>query len=526
MSLRLTLLLFSLFSAASGFAQSHLRIGVKLGPSAIDPHYHASGENSSQHPHIFEALTHLDDSYRPVPHLATAWRTIDSTTWEFEIRRGVRFHNGELLTADDVVYTLERIPMVRNSPGSFEIYTKSIASAEATDPHRVLIRTHVPQPYLDIDLSRVLIIPRSLGKDVETADFNAGRAAIGTGPYRFVSWRPGQQLALERNSDYWKGLPEWQFVHLVPIASDPTRVAALLNGEVDLIEHVPLADRQRLASDDSIELFEHDAARVMFVHLDSGRERSPYLTDARGRRLDQNPLRDVRVRRALSIAIDREAIIRYLLEGSGSPAAQVLPDAFAGSSSELRPETYDLTEAKRLLAEAGYPDGFRITLHGPSGRYPNDSKIVQAIAQMWWHSDVITEVATLTPNVFFPTASRQEFSAYFAGWSQITVASALAGLVHSYDDAKGFGSANRARYSNRQVDMLIDEALSSLDAAHRDALLERAQEIAFREDQGLIPLYFPVYAWATRARELRYLPNAEGLTQAMRIRRLTPIAAP
>lgn len=512
--------LFTAFAASvvalAGMADAQtLRIGTKVTPSSIDPHYHASGENSAILPHLYDALVRLDHDLNPQPGLATAWRLVSDDVWEFDLRQNVRFHDGAPFTAEDVAFTIERIPNVRNSPGSYEILTKRIARVEIVSPHRIRFHTDGTYPFLDRDLSGVMIIPRKLGLDVEARAFNAGDAAIGTGPYRFVSWAPGQQLVFTRNEEYWDGAPQWQDVFFIPISNDPTRIAALLNSEVDIIDHVPLADRAQLKTNQEISLVESPAARIMFVHLDSARTNSPFVADIHGKPLERNPLQNPSVRRALSLAIDREAIVNYLLDGAGEPASQILPAMFEGSNPALKPEKPDRARAKALLAEAGYPDGFRITLHSPSDRYPNDAKVAQALAQMWWRIGVITEVETMTRNVFFPAAARQEFSAYFSGWGETSVAMALSGLIHSYDAEKGFGQGNRARYKNETADALIEEALVTVDADRRNALLAEAQQIVFRDDQGLIPIYHPSYAWATR-RNVKFDANVEGVTQAMR----------
>lgn len=519
-NLRNTLLavacVFALCEAATIAAEEQLIIGVKIGPSAIDPHYHASGENNTLLPHIYDTLLTLDKDFVVKPSLIKAWRQISTLIWEFDLRENVFFHDGSAFTAKDVAYTFERISLVKHSPGSFEIFTKGIARVETIHPHRIRIHTKFPHPYLTHDLTAIMILPEHLGVDVETAAFNSGKAAIGTGPYQLVNWIPGQKLVLRRNETYWQKTSLWKQVELIQISSDPTRVAALLSAAVDLIDHVPLADRERLGKESAFKIFEHEAARLMFIHMDSDRNESPFVTDHNDKVLGKNPLKDPRVRRALSMALNRAAITKHLLDDAAVPAAQILPASFAGSSQDLTIERYDPEQARALLAQAGYTNGFRLTLHSPSDRYPNDAKVAQAIAQMWWRVGVITQVETLTRNVFFPSAAKQRFSSYFAGWAETTVGNALAGLVHSYDKAKGLGSGNRARYSNPEVDTLIESALVEMDDQHRKLLLARAQEIAFREDQGLIPLYHPTYAWAARSARLHYEANAEGSTQAMR----------
>lgn len=465
-------------------------------------------------PHIYDGLIALDKNLHAQPSLATSWRVIDENTWEFDLREDVIFHDGSKFTAKDIVYTFNRVPVVRNSPGSYARLTRRVKKIETLTPYRIRFHTDGPHPSLDHDLAYVMILPHHLGLDVETTSFNAGTSAIGTGPYKFTEWIPGQFFKLERNANYWGDTPTWTDVIFTAISSDPTRIAALLNNQVDITDFVPLADRESLGKNPQVTLHDSPAARLMFIHMDSDRDISPYISDIDGKPLSKNPFKDPRVRRALSKALDRDAIVKYLLDGAGIPASQILPASFEGSSPDLLPDVLDIEGAKKLLTDAGYPNGFRVVLHSPSDRYPNDAKVAQAIAQMWWRIGVITEVETQTRNIFFPAAARQEFSVYFSGWGDALVANAMLGLVHSYDAKSGFGSGNRARYSNTEVDALIETALTTLDKDERIERLERAQAIAFRQDQGIIPLYHPTYSWAT-SNKITYRANLEGRTQAM-----------
>lgn len=502
----------------------NLVIGSALSPSSIDPHFHASGENNTLLPHIYEALVKLDQNYVAMPLLAASWRTVSGRVWEFELRRGVRFHDGSPLTTKDIAYTFARIPRVKNSPGAFTIYTKRIEKIEIIDDYLFRIHTVRPHPYLLNDMSAIFILPHHLGLDVETPAFNTGQAAIGTGPYQLEKWLPGQGMTLKRNEAYWGKGVAWAHVTLQQISSAPTRVAALLSGAVDMIDQVPLADRERLIATPDITLTEYEASRLMFVALDSARENSPHISGPNGEKLEKNPLQDKRVREALSLALNRGAIVKHLLDGAGAPAGQILPATFSEGAPTLAPAVFDAARARGLLAEAGYENGFRLTLHSPSDRYPNDAKIAQAIAQMWWKVGVITQVETQTKNVFFPAAARQEFSAYFSGWATTYTTEAMDGLLHSYAPDKGLGQGNRARYSNKTVDALIMKAHGEMDKEKRKALSLEAQTIVFQEDFGLLPLYFPTYSWAYRSDRIRYQANAEGSTQAMRATPYTVIA--
>ena len=481
----------------------------------MDPHYHSSGENNTLLPHLYDSLTRLDASLKLRSGLAASWQRVDTNTWEFNLRDDVVFHDGTTFTSAAVLYTLHRIPQIKNSPGTHALLLRDIESVETIGDYRIRIHTRQPSPLLAHDLAGIMILPEHLGFDVDTHEFNSGEAAIGTGPFQFVAWKPGQQLVLRRNERYWDEPPHWQDVIMKPIGSDPTRVASLFNGEVDLIDQVPLADRELIEKRSDVQLWQSTAARLMFVHLDSARTVSPYLRDKNGQALSDNPLQDTRVRQALSLAIHREQIIQYLLEGLGDPASGILPSTFGEGSSSREPQQQDQDKARQLLTSAGYPDGFTITLHTPSDRYPNAVRIAQAIAQMWSKIGVRTEVEAVTRNVFFPAAARQKYSAYFAGWAETSVLRALLGLTHSYDPESGFGAGNRARYVNTEADRLLEEANLTNDDSNRATLLTAAQDIVFHDDQGIIPLYHPHYVWAGK-NSLDYEANPEGATQAMR----------
>ena len=515
--------LLSASAYAKTESKNHLIIGSTLSPSSIDPHFHASGENNTLLPHIYDALITLDQSFNAVPNLATSWLRVSDTVWEFTLRENVYFHDGSLLTTADIAYTFDRIPYVKNSPGSFQIYTKKIAKLEILGAYTFRIHTVAIHNYLLHDLSAIMILPENLGFNIATPAFNSGKAAIGTGPYKLIKWRPGEGLDLTRNPKYWGGLQPWKTVTLQQISSAPTRVAALLSGTVDMIDQVPLADRERLARSRGIKITEHEASRIMFVALDSARDNSPFVRGAEGQALQENPLKNKHVRHALSLAIDRDAIVKYLLDGAGEPAGQILPAAFSEGARTLAPDEFNPKKAKKMLSDAGYTNGFQITLHSPSDRYPNDAKVAQAVAQMWWKIGVETQVETQTKNVFFPAAARQEFSAYFSGWATTYNAEAMAGLLHSYVPEQAMGQGNRARYSNPEADQLIKAVQTEANQERRNTMAVKAQEIVFQEEHGVLPLYFPTYSWAYRSDRITYNANAEGSTQAMRAR---PAATP
>jgi peptide/nickel transport system substrate-binding protein len=286
-----------------------------------------------------------------------------------------------------------------------------------------------------------------------------------------------------------------------------------------MIDLVPTADIERLKKNANVVLSQGVSNRVIYLHMDQFRPDSPFIKKSGGK----NPLMDQRVRKAISKAINRPAIVERVMEGVAIPAGQLLPEGFFGVSPALKPENYNPEAAKKLLADAGYPNGFDLTLHGPNDRYINDAKICQAIGQMLARIGINTEVETMSKSVFFSKASRggpnksPAFSFILVGWGSGTgeASSPLKSLLHTYDKARGFGASNRGRYSNAEVDKLIEQALATVDDAKREKLLQQATEVAI-EDLGIIPLHYQVNVWATR-KGLAYTPRTDEYTLAMSV---------
>ncbi|MEN5082494.1 ABC transporter substrate-binding protein [Bosea sp. TWI1241] len=500
-----------------------LKVGISAELSAMDPHYHNLTPNNMVSRHIYETLVGQDEKQRLVPRLAESWKAIDDTTWEFKLRKGVTFHDGSPFTADDVIATLQRAPNVPKSPSSFSAYVRG-KELSKVDDHTIRIKTAQPAPLVPTDMSVVAIIPAKC-KDSTTEDFNLGKCATGgTGPYKQAEYVAGDRVVLTANENYWGGKEPWSKVTFRVMTSAPTRVAALLAGDVDVIEHVPTADVARLKGDAKLEVFSTVSNRVIYFHMDHFREVSPFITAKNGSEI-KNPLRNLKVRQALSMAINRPGIVDRIMEKEAIPAGQLLPDVFFGTSKNLPPVKFDLAGAKKLLAEAGYPDGFKMKLHGTNGRYLNDTKIIEAVAQMFSRLGIETEVETLPAANFFSRASQggagntPEFSFILVGWGAGTGESSdsLKALLATFDPKKGMGATNRGRYSNPDFDAKLDEALRTVDDAKRDLALAAAMEIGMK-DVGLIPTHYQLNTWAAR-KGFKVLPRTDEYTLAMGIRK-------
>ncbi len=303
-----------------GAAQAQtLTMAVQQEPTSIDPHFHYTAPNNQTARHVFDSLIHADARLQPMPGLAESWRVVDDRTWEFTLRRGVTFHDGTPFTAEDVAFTFQRVPQVQNSPGSFALFTRG-KTVTVVDPHTIRISTQAPYPLMLNDLGMVSIVSRRAAEGASTEQFNSGRAAIGTGPFRFSSFRPGERVELTANGGYWGGSPEWRQVAIRLIRSNPARVAALLSGQVDVIDHVPTTDVTRLRGTAGISVLQVPSIFVVFLSIDSNRDITPHVCDNQGQPLQPNPLRDARVRRALSLAVNRGAIVERIMDGAALPA--------------------------------------------------------------------------------------------------------------------------------------------------------------------------------------------------------------
>ena len=496
---------------------ANLTIAMASEPSSMDPHYQILTPNEMVAKHVFEPLVQQGPQQEPLPGLAVAWKALDPTTWEFDLRPNVRWHDGTPFTADDVVFAMHRAPKVPNSPASYSLYLKQVTDVYAQGPLTVIFKTATPFPLHPFYLSNILIVQKKAAEHATTNDFNSGKAMIGTGPYKFVEWVQGDHISFVRNDDYWGAKEPWEKVTIKPIANAGARVAALLSGGVDLIDNVPSTDALHLKADANVAVYAGLSNLVMLLNLDQGNPKStPFVTDKAGRPLGENPFVKLAVRRAISKAINREAIVDHVMEGAAEVASQPVADLTFGASPNLKPERYDPEGAKKLLAEAGYPDGFGVTIHGPNNRYPMDAQICQAIAQMLTRVGIQTKVETMPLNVFFTRASNREFSMFLTGWGAVGTGEAsvtLNAVLHTYNPEHGAGVANRARYSNPEFDRVLDMAMTTFDGPKRAALLAKANEIAMG-DVAIVPLHVPIYRWATR-KGLTYIPRMDSQTLAM-----------
>jgi peptide/nickel transport system substrate-binding protein len=515
---KLAALLLSAALAAPAGAQT-LTIATGGAITSLDPHFFNASPNNAIAQHVFGRLVDRDAEARIRPDLAESWRLVSDTEWEFKLRRDVTWHDGRPFTAEDVLFTLQRAPNVPNSPGGFGAVLRSVKSATALDPWTLRITTHEPNPVLLPELGSVFVVSRHAGEGATTEDYNAGRAAIGTGPYRVASHRQGDRTELTRNDGHWGGREPWQRVSYRFIAADPARSAALLAGDVDLIDQVAPNDVPRLRREPRIALSEVQSLRLVHVGPDySRRGPLPHVTDNEGRPLDRNPFLDVRVRRALTVAINRDLLAERAMDALAVPTGQWLPRGTYSYDPATPVPTFDPDGARRLLAEAGFPNGFRLTLHTMNDRFPNDARLAQAVAQMWSRVGVQTAVEALPWTTYSARAARQEFSMTMGSWGSTTGEglSYPKNVLATFDRERRTGSANQRRFSDPAFDAMVERASVVMDDAAREAAIAELVRWS-AENVPMIPLLHLSNIWALR-RGLKHEPRMDERTLAMGVR--------
>ena len=495
-------------------AQDNIRIAVEAGPTSLDPHFASLVTNIAFSRHVFQPLMEQDARQDLRPGVALSMRVLDDLTWEVKLDPRARFTDGEPVTVEDIAFTMARAGDVPNSPSSFRYATRPIASVEGLDATTIRVRTQQPTPLLPNFLALVMIVSRKHGEGATTADYNAGRAMVGTGPFRHVSWQPGNPVVMERNPNFHGTAPAFARAEFRPIANAGARVAALQASDVDLIEIVPPDQFARFRQDTArFNVADSPSNRLIFLTLDSDREDSPFIRGKDGSRIS-NPLRDARVRRALSLAINREAIVSRALQGQALAAGDLGPPGYFGTSPDMTPPPFDLDQARRLLAEAGWAQGFAVQVNGPNDRYVNDEQVVQAIAQMWTRLGLAATVETRTRSVWLSEAAQLKYSVNLAGFSpNPELLGMLETQIHSWNTQLGLGTANRGRFSNAAIDAVIQQARTTMDDDERRRLTQQATRMALRDETALIPLYFQINTWAMR-RGFTYEARTDEMTLA------------
>ncbi len=468
---------------------------------SMDPHSLNESLQLSFTGNMYEGLTGRGKNLELVPALATKWSNPSPTVWRFELRKGVTFHDGTPFTADDVVFSFGR---TQQGSSDMKSYTNDIASVKKIDAHNVEIVTKAPFPILPDVVTGVYImskkwceenkaeVPVDKRKGVEnTASFKAN----GTGPYRLKSRDPGVRTVLVRNQNYWakieSNIDEAIFT---PIGNDATRVAALASGEIDMMQPVPVQDAARLSQNPNLKVMQGPELRTIFLGMDQARDELLY-SSVKGK----NPFKDKRVRQAFYQAIDIEAIKTRIMRGAAGPTALMVGPGIRGFSQDQNKRLpFDTEASKKLLAEAGYPNGFEIKMNCPNDRYVNDGEICQAVAGMLARVGVKVNLEAESKATYFPKILSRNTSFYLLGWTPATydAHNALNALMAS-PAAGGRGQFNLGSYSNAKVDDLTAKIASETDQGKRNAMISEAFKI-HSDEIGHLPLHQQALAWGMR----------------------------
>lgn len=469
----------------------------------MDPHAQNEGLNNSASDHVYEPLVTRGKDLKVEPCLALSWQQVNPTTVRFKLRPNVRFHDGTPFTADDVVFSVERALMPTSL---FKPYLVGVTGAKKIDDLTVEINTSGPNPVLIPQLTEVRIMSRAWAKKhgVERPqDFTnkeetyAARNANGTGPYVLKSRDPDVKTVMVLNSNWW-GKMEGNVNEIVfqPIKQGATRLAALLSGEIDFVLDPDVQDVPRLKSDPKIRILEGNENRTIFFGMDQGRDELLY-SNVKGK----NPFKDQRVREAFQLAIDVNAIKTTVMRGLSYPTGVMFAPQVDGYDKSLdvvvKP---DPVRARKLLADAGYPNGFEVTLDCPNNRYINDERICQAAVAMLSKIGINAKLNAMPRTTYLPKIQRFETSFYMLGWGVPTFDSlyALLSLMHTHVPKAADGDFNLGKYSNPKVDAAIDALKTEIDPVKRRALTKEALML-HKADVGHIPLHHQVIPWAMRS---------------------------
>jgi peptide/nickel transport system substrate-binding protein len=495
-------LAFSFTPACTPASAQTLRYANQGELKSLDPYTLNETTTYAHLGHIYEGLVARDKDLKLVPGLAESWELVEPTRWRFHLRKGVKFHNGDDFTADDVLFSADRV----RAPGS------NLSTRLATDAKVVKVDDYIvdfvltsPNPILMSQWDTWYIMDKKWAEANNavaptpasaTSPSFAGLNANGTGAFILDSHQPGVKTVFKPNPNWWRKPVEHNLKEIVftPIRSDATRVAALLSGEVDVIEPVPLQDIDRVQSSANATVLTGPELRTILLGMDQTRDELLF-SNIKGK----NPFKDIRVREAFYKAIDINLIKARVMRNLSTPSALLIaPELFKLSSDFTRPK-FDAAEAKKLLTEAGYPDGFEVGMDCPNDRYVNDEAICQAVVGMLARIGVKVNLMAQPKQLYFGKVMKPggyNTSFYLLGWTPGTLDShdVLYTIMGCRDDKSSRGDFNFGNYCNKDLDVLTDKVLVETDTAKRDQLIKQAFELGIK-DYAFIPLHQQALAW-------------------------------
>ena len=478
-----------------------LRWGAQNDILTLDPHSQNHATTSSILQHTYEGLTRYTKAYAIEPALATGWQQISPTQLRFTLRKGVKFHDGSPFTADDVVFSYGRIMQPQ---GTMQVYVGSVKEVKKVDDHTVDFLLSGPNPVLLRNIADFRIMSKAwsvknksenVQNYVAKEESYASRNANGTGPYILKTWEPDKRVVFAANPDWWdKREGNVTDIVYTPIKADATRIAALLSGDVDMVTDLPPQDVTRLRGEAKLKVLDGHEVRTIFIGMDQHSDELKY-SSVKGK----NPFKDLRVRKALNLAVDREAIRRVTMRGLSIPAAIMVAPGVHGHSKDIdQAHALDVDGAKRLLAEAGYGSGFEFGLDCPNNRYVNDEEICQALVGMWARIGLKAKLNAQPMATFIQKIQKFDHDAYMLGWGVVNFDAnyTLQSLVRTKTTGAD-GSFNLGRISDARIDALVDAIKTELDTGKRDAML-REGLVATRDNYYYVPLHHQLRPWAMK----------------------------
>lgn len=494
----------ALLSASAAAQDKVFRYATTGDILGLDTHVNNNGPTNAMKDNLYGRLLHRLPDLSLEPDLAAAWQLgDDGVTWRFTLREDVTFHNGNPFNADDVVYSFQR---QKQDTSEMSFALASVKEARKVDDHTIELVTEGPDPTLLLNMPHFYIVDQEYMEEHDAFEVVAGAGktnfantnANGTGPFKLVEWVQDNRLVLEPNEDWWNQANRADNLDqaiFTPISNDATRVAALLSGEIDLIYPVPLQDIGRLQGDPNLEVLEGPELRTIFLGMDQWREES---LDAPG---TKNPFLDQRVREAFAHALDLDAIHRVVMRGASTPTGLMIAPGVNGFQEDMNePYPYDPELSKELLAEAGYPDGFPVTLDCPSDRYVNDEAICIAIVPMLERIGIDITLNAQNQSLHFNKigqATGNDTAFYMLGWTpgSYDAHNMLQNITTM--DGEAQGTWNSGHYSTPRVEELTDLIAVEIDEAKRNEMIREAFQI-HKDDVGHLPLHQQALAWGVR----------------------------
>jgi peptide/nickel transport system substrate-binding protein len=463
-------------------ANSSIVVAVDSPPRTMNPHGSDADANLSVMANFFEGLLQRkapDGDLQPA--LAERFEHPDLLTWKFYLRKGVKFHNGNDFDAWDVKFSFERL----SNPDVSEFVNtgKSIDRIDVLDAYTVVIKTKEPIPWFSNNMHQIYIMDKESTESRDPGDVEV--KPIGTGAYKFVEWVKGSYLKMAANEDYWEGAPPLKNVELRPITESSTRFAALVSGQADIVSGVPVELYDKVVKNSKLETVSRPARRAIFLALGNK---------------PGSPSADLRVRKAIYMAINEDEIIQKIMRGHAAPAGQIVDSATIGYNPGLSRMKYDPEGAKKLLKEAGYADGFEITLAGPNDRYIQDEKIAEAVARYLAKVGIKVNLDVKPKSIFFPEVTKGVHDFYLIGWfdGAFDMGRTYFKLIHSFDPDKGFGAWNGTRFSDPTIDLLLESTAAIVDQQQRAQVLQDLNKIAMADKVAWIPLHYQVDIYAVQ----------------------------